>query len=97
MRRDGRSRSLGFGWLLSFTWACVTSTEAPVALETLQVATPTEAPSFILPRLDGGIVDSGELRGRLTLVVVAATYDTASQAAISIAASVVRRHKPRIN
>jgi hypothetical protein len=52
---------------------------------------------FELPRVEGGSLRSDELLGRATLVVVAATYDTASQAALSIAAAVVRRHKPRVN
>ncbi|MBM4374246.1 MAG: TlpA family protein disulfide reductase [Deltaproteobacteria bacterium] len=52
---------------------------------------------FELPRADGGMLQSDELLGRATLVVVAATYDTASQAAVSIAGAVVRRHKPRAN
>lgn len=53
--------------------------------------------AFQFSRLDGGALRSDELHGRAALVVIAATYDAASQAAVAIAATVVRRHKPRLN
>ena len=47
--------------------------------------------------LSGAVVDGVRFRGRMTLVAMIATYDTASQAQVRFLKSVLRHHAPRIN
>jgi hypothetical protein len=56
-----------------------------------------QARAFRFARVDGGELDAAELRGRLTVVGLAATYDAASQAQARFLQALVRRHRPRIN
>jgi hypothetical protein len=53
--------------------------------------------SFAFPALDGRAVSSQALRGRVSVIVLATTYDDASLAQVRFLRSVFRRHVPRIN
>jgi hypothetical protein len=52
---------------------------------------------FEFRALGGGVLTSGSLAGRFTLLGFAATYDTASQAEAQFLASTARGHTPRVN
>lgn len=52
---------------------------------------------FAYETLDGRVVTSQRYRGRMTVVAMVATYDTASQAQTRFLETVYRRHAPRIN
>jgi hypothetical protein len=99
MTRDaaGRARGIIAGLGLLSVTGCVEATMPPEVPPSIVDSTSGAAVDFELPGLDGGVVRSLDLRGRLSLIVVSATYDTASQAGVSMAAALVRRHKPRIN
>jgi hypothetical protein len=70
-------------------------TERPGPSSTVAVSASPVAIDY--PLLLGGRVTTADLAGRMSLVALVATYDTASQAMVRILATVVRRHKPRIN
>ena len=80
-------------------WSC-----APIPSETppqppahRSVTTEPVMRRFAFTTLDGKTVSSGNLRGRMTLVVLLATYDDASQAQARFVKAVLRSHAPRIN
>ncbi len=52
---------------------------------------------FALRTIDGQWVNNESLKGRMSLVVMAATFDTASQAQARFLKQVAHSHKPRIN
>jgi hypothetical protein len=52
---------------------------------------------FAYRALDGSLIRSSDLHGRMTLILFVTTYDVASQAQARIAQHVLRRHTPRIN
>ncbi len=52
---------------------------------------------FAFTSLAGDTVSSGSLRGRMTVLLLLATYDDASQAQARFLSTVVRKHEPRIN
>ncbi len=61
-------------------------------------AVPTgDVTSFVFMTIDGRAVSSAGYRGRMTVIVFVATYDTASLAQARFVNSVFRRHTPRIN
>ncbi|MBM4357091.1 MAG: TlpA family protein disulfide reductase [Deltaproteobacteria bacterium] len=98
MTRAASARALAASLTLSLLHGCVEAVPPPEEpTEPGAPATPSTPVEFELAGLDGGVVRASDLRGRLALVVVAATYDTASQAAVSMASAVVRRHRPRMN
>jgi hypothetical protein len=52
---------------------------------------------FGFETIDGRVVTTAGYRGRMTVIVFVATYDTASQAQARFVNDVYLRHKPRIN
>lgn len=92
---------VGAGWLvgLSLVVGCSASSTGPEpqrpALE--PSSEPGQLRTFAFEALDGSVVTSASLRGRMTYVALAASYDTASHAQVLFLRSVVRRHVPRIN
>lgn len=52
---------------------------------------------FAFNTVDGKLVNQGNFRGRMTVVALAATYDTASLAQVRFLETLVRTHTPRIN
>jgi hypothetical protein len=53
--------------------------------------------SFAFPTLDGTVVSSGSLRGRLTVIGLVASYDAPSQSQALFLRALARDHAPRIN
>ena len=53
--------------------------------------------TFSFQTLDGRPVSSGDYRGRMTIIVLGATYDTPSQAQARFVNAVVLHHAPRVN
>lgn len=90
------------GWglcLAALLGGCVTSNEPivdpdAVAPEEVPTGTPRR---FAFAGLDGAPVTHDTLRGRMSLIVFTATYDTASQAQARFVESVFHEHAPRIN
>jgi len=56
-----------------------------------------EAPRLAIIALDGTLITSAELRGRLTVLGVVASFDPASQTQALYLRSLIRHHVPRIN
>jgi hypothetical protein len=52
---------------------------------------------FAFKTIDGRVVSSQRYEGRMTVVALVATYDTASQAQTRFLQTVFQRHTPRIN
>ena len=52
---------------------------------------------FAFTTLDGKLVTHKTFRGRMTVIALVTTYDTASQAQTSFITSVAHRHTPRTN
>ncbi len=52
---------------------------------------------FVYETTEGGTLTSTELRGRFTVIALAATYDLTSQAQLKVLGMVQRDHKPRLN
>jgi hypothetical protein len=78
--------------------ACVPVEPAPpTAFSESGGAQRGEARSFSYTTLDERVVTSGSYRGRMTVIALVATYDTASQAQARFVSSVYLRHAPRIN
>jgi hypothetical protein len=53
--------------------------------------------SFAFPTLDGTVVSSASLRGRLTVIGLVTSYDDPSQTQALILRALARDHAPRIN
>ena len=72
---------------------------APVAPTDPIVEPPSDAPvrSFAYQRIDGAMVTAKSYRGRMTLIVMVTTYDTASQAQAQFVEALVHRYVPRMN
>lgn len=60
-------------------------------------AEPGAVRRFAFATTSGKVIRSSELRGRMSLIVFAATYDAASQAQARMVQAVFRQHVPRIN
>ena len=86
-----------FLWVLAACSGGETQPETPATLSTDGMVQSSAIRSFAFPLVDGGMITSGALRGRMTVVALAATYDTASQAQARFLNAVVMRYKPRIN
>jgi hypothetical protein len=52
---------------------------------------------FAYETTDSGTLRASELRGRLTVIALVATYDFASQAQMKVLGLVQRNHAPRVN
>lgn len=80
--------------------ACTSSTaetaEGPRPMH-VDTHVPGEARSFSFRTIDGRAASSRGYRGRMTVVALAATYDTASQAQARFVNAAFSRHTPRIN
>jgi hypothetical protein len=76
--------------------ACV-ETAAPSPPEQPPAPPPGPPLQFSFETTDGGRLESGELRGRLTVIALVATYDFTSQAQLKVLGLVQRNHKPRVN
>lgn len=96
MRRYGSSIGVVVAWLCT---ACVTTVEPANVPDATPPSAVADGPPrrFSFVGLDGRPVTAEAMRGRMTLVVFAATYDTASQAQAKFVESVFHRHTPRIN
>jgi hypothetical protein len=72
--------------------------EAPSApLAAPPVVEPGAVRRFAFPTLDGTVVSSESLRGRLTVIGLLASYDPPSQAQALILRALARDHAPRVN
>lgn len=83
-------------WMVAFggaTFACATSRP------TGAVASPTQSKvlEFSLPALDGGLIESKDLRGRVAVLLFLTTFDVASQAQARRLEDLYRTHAPRVN
>lgn len=90
---SSKLRPLG-SWLLLFAIsACAgaRSSDEPPASKAAQVLV------FSLPGLDGKLVDSRDLRGRVSVVLFLTTFDVASQAQARRLEDLYRTHAPRLN
>lgn len=70
---------------------------APRAEEAVRAPEPKEHLEFSLPGLDGRLVESQELRGRVTVLLFLTTFDIASQAQARRLEDLYRSHVPRLN
>jgi hypothetical protein len=72
--------------------------EAPAApVLAAPAAEPGPVRSFSFPTLDGTVVSSESLRGRLTVIGLLASYDDPSQSQALILRALARDHAPRVN
>ena len=85
------------GLLVLALTACGPSPTATSPATVSSLSEPGPVRRFAYPTIDGGVIRSSHLRGRMTLVVHVTTYDTASQAQARIVQGVLRKHAPRIN
>jgi hypothetical protein len=67
----------------------------PLAVSASSERTPLRQFAFFT--IDGRVASSQRYQGRMTVVALVATYDTASQAQTRFLETVFRRHTPRIN
>jgi len=83
---------------VSLTVGCRPSATAVPTVERPVVA-PVDAPQrrFAYTALDGTVVSSATLRGRMTVVAFVTSYDAASQAQARFLKKVARSHVPRLN
>jgi hypothetical protein len=88
-------RALGLFGLLALMGCAPIDADPPLAVSRELSDGPVRRFSF--RALDGRVVSSQGYRGRMTVVAMVATYDTASQAQAKFLETVVRRHTPRIN
>lgn len=84
-------------------WTSVLLLGASLACARVRPAEPSLAPAaaqileFSLPDLDGKLVDSKALRGRVTVLLFVTTFDVASQAEARRLEDLYHTHSPRLN
>lgn len=83
--------AIGLLFFMSFACTGARSEATPKAPEASPVLT------FSLPRLDGRLVESEQLRGRVTVLLFLTTFDVASQAQARRLEDLYRTHTPRLN
>jgi hypothetical protein len=58
---------------------------------------PAQRRRFSYPTVNGSLVSDASLRGRMTVIAMVATYDTASQAQTRFVKEIFRGYTPRVN
>jgi len=97
MTRLMRSTLLGLALAQAVACGAPPPSEEPSLGEGAVAVAPGAPLSFAYTTLDGRAVSSARYRDRMTVIALAATYDTASQAQARFVNSVYQRHAPRIN
>jgi hypothetical protein len=69
----------------------------PEAPATVEISPPGPKLSFAYETLDGRVLSSASLAGRISVIGFATTYDLASQAQVRFLAGLLRSHTPRVN